>query len=64
MIPQPLKKNAKMFNLLFFVFGVNQNVIDENHNEFIQFRHEHRVHEIHEVGRCIGETEGHNQIFI
>jgi hypothetical protein len=40
MIPQTLKNNAKMFSMLFFVFGVNQDVIDENHNEFVQFRHE------------------------
>jgi hypothetical protein len=40
-IPQMLKNNAKMFSMLFFVFGVNQDVIDENHNEFIQFKHEH-----------------------
>jgi hypothetical protein len=30
MIPQTLKNNAKMFSMLFFVFGINQNVIDEN----------------------------------
>jgi hypothetical protein len=40
MTPQTLKNNAKMFSMLFFVFGVNQDVIDENHNEFVQFRHE------------------------
>jgi hypothetical protein len=34
-IPQTLKNNAKMFNMLFFAFGINQNVIDENHNGFI-----------------------------
>jgi hypothetical protein len=40
MIPQTLKNNAKMFSMLFFVFGVNQDVIDENHIEFVQFSHE------------------------
>jgi hypothetical protein len=40
MIPQTLKNNAKMFNMLFFAFGMNQDGIDENHNEFIQLSHE------------------------
>jgi hypothetical protein len=35
MIPQTLKNNAKMFTMLFFTFGINQDVVDENHNEFI-----------------------------
>jgi hypothetical protein len=41
MIPQTLKNNAKMFSMLLFVLGVNQDDVDENHDEFIQFSHEH-----------------------
>jgi hypothetical protein len=54
-----LKNNAKMFRMLLFILGIDQDVIDENHHEFIQFSHE-----VHEVGRCISETEGHNLVFI
>jgi hypothetical protein len=50
--------------MLLFVLGIDQDVIDENHHKFIQFSHEDWVHEVHEVGRCISETEGHNKIFI
>jgi hypothetical protein len=35
MISQTWKNNAKMFNMLLFILGINQDVIDENHNEFI-----------------------------
>jgi hypothetical protein len=41
MIPQTLKNNAKMFRMLLFVPGIDQDVIDENHHEFIQFGHEY-----------------------
>jgi hypothetical protein len=41
MIPQTLKNNAKMFRMLLFVPGIDQDVIDENHHGFIQFIHEY-----------------------
>jgi hypothetical protein len=63
-IPQTLKNNMKMLCMIFESFGIDQNIIDKNHDEFIEFRHKDRVHEIHEICRCIGKTKGHNQIFI
>jgi hypothetical protein len=33
-----------------FIFGIDQNVIDENHYELIKLCHEYGVHEVHEVG--------------
>jgi hypothetical protein len=54
----------KMFSMIFESFGIDQNIIDENHDEFIEFQHEDRVHEVHEICRCNGKTKGHNQIFI
>jgi hypothetical protein len=38
--------------MIFRIFGINQNVINEDHYEFVKFLHEDRVHEIHEVCRC------------
>jgi hypothetical protein len=35
--------------MIFRIFGINQNVINEDHYEFVKFMHEDRVHEIHEV---------------
>jgi hypothetical protein len=63
-ISQTLKDNMKMFNVIFKIFRIDQNIIDKNHDEFIEFWHEDRVHEIHEICRRIGKIKGHNQIFI
>jgi hypothetical protein len=63
-ISQTLQNNMKLFSMIFKVFGIDQNIVDKNNDEFIEFRHEDRVHEIHEICRCIGKTKGHNQIFI
>jgi hypothetical protein len=56
-----LQNNPKVFDMFFFIFGIDQNVINENHYEFIELRYEYGVHEIHEVGWGIRETEGHDQ---
>jgi hypothetical protein len=50
--------------MLFFYLGVNQNVIDENHDKLIHVLHEHLSHEIHEIGGGIRKSEGHHGIFI
>jgi hypothetical protein len=47
-----------------FSFGIDQNVIDKDHYEFIKLCHEYRVHKIHEVGCSICETKGHHQILV
>jgi hypothetical protein len=47
--------------MFFFIFGIDQNVIDEDHYKFIKLCHEYRVHEIHEVGWGICENKGHDQ---
>jgi hypothetical protein len=46
------------------IFGIDQNIIDKDHYKFIKLRHEYEVHEIHELGWGICETEGHHQKFI
>jgi hypothetical protein len=40
---------------------MDENIIDKDHDKFIELRHEHGVHEVHEVGKRISESEGHNQ---
>ena len=47
--------------MFLFIFGIDQNIIDKDHYEFIKLRHEYGVHEIHEVGWGICETKGHHQ---
>jgi hypothetical protein len=43
----------KMFSMIFKIFRIDQNIVDKNHNKFIEFWHEDTVHEIHEICRCI-----------
>jgi hypothetical protein len=50
-----------MFGMLFLIFGVDENIIYKDHYEFVELRHKHGVHEVHEVGWGIRETKGHHQ---
>jgi hypothetical protein len=61
MISQTLKDSSEMFGMLLFVFGIDEDIIDEDHYEFVEFRHKHGVHGVHEVGSGICETKRHHQ---
>jgi hypothetical protein len=50
-----------MFGMLFLIFGVDEDIIDKDHYEFVELRHKHGVHEVHEVGWGICETKGHHE---
>jgi hypothetical protein len=39
-ISQLLQDNTKMLRMLGFALGINENIIDEDHYELIQFIHE------------------------
>jgi hypothetical protein len=49
-----------MFGMLLLVFGIDKDIIDEDHYVFVKLHHKHEVHEIHEVGWGIRETKGHH----
>jgi hypothetical protein len=50
-----------MFGMLLLIFGVDEDIIDKDHYEFVKLRHKHGIHEVHEVGWGICETKGHYQ---
>jgi hypothetical protein len=50
-----------MFGMLLLIFGIDDDIIDKDHYEFVELRHKHGVHEVHEVGWGIRETKGHHQ---
>jgi hypothetical protein len=50
MISQTLKDNSEVLGIVFHAFGIDENIIDKDHDKFIELRHEHGVHEVHEVG--------------
>jgi signal recognition particle receptor subunit beta len=53
-----------MFGVIVLALRIDENIIDKDQDKFIKLRHEHGVHEVHEVGRSISESEGHNQELI
>jgi hypothetical protein len=61
MISQTLKDNSEMFGMFFLVLGIDEDIIDKDHYEFVVLRHKHGVHEVLEVGWGIRETKGHYQ---
>jgi hypothetical protein len=57
---QSLQDNSEMLRMLLFVLGVDQDVINEDHNKLVQLQHEYKVHQVHEMCRSIGESKRHN----
>jgi hypothetical protein len=47
--------------MFFLVFGVDEDIIDKDHYEFVKLRHKHGVHVVHEVGWGIRGTKRHYQ---
>jgi hypothetical protein len=54
----------KMLLMLFFILGVDQDVVNEDHNKLVQLWHEYGVHQVHEMCRSIDESKRHNQILL
>jgi hypothetical protein len=42
--------------MLLFTLGVDQDVVNEDHDKLVQLWHEHGVHQVHEMCRSIGVT--------
>jgi hypothetical protein len=61
MISQTLKDNSEVFGVFFLAFGIDENINDKYHDEFVELRHKHGVHEVHEVSWGIRETKRHYQ---
>jgi hypothetical protein len=61
MISQTLKDNSEMFGVFFLALGIDENIIDKDHDKFVELRHKHGVHEVHEVGWGIREPKRHHQ---
>jgi hypothetical protein len=64
MVLKSLQNNVEMPRLLFFIIGVDQDVVNEDHDKLVQLRHEYGVHQVHKMCRSIGESKWHNQILI
>ena len=47
----------------FFSRRVHENIVDEDHHEFIEIRFKDSIHEIHKGYGGIGKAKGHYQKF-
>jgi hypothetical protein len=64
MVTKSLQNNSEMLRMLFFTLGIDQDVINEDHDKLLQLRHEYGVHQVYEMCRSIGESKRHNQILV
>jgi hypothetical protein len=48
MVLKSLQNNSEMLRMLFFTHGIDQDVINKDHDKLVQLRHEHGVHQVHE----------------
>jgi hypothetical protein len=64
MVTKSLQDKTKVLLMLFFILGVDVDVVNEDHDKLVQLRYEYGVHQVHEICRSIGESIQHNQILI
>jgi hypothetical protein len=57
MVPKPLQNNVEMSRILFFTLGIDQDVINEDHDKLVQLWHDYGVHQVHKMCRSIGEPK-------
>jgi hypothetical protein len=57
MVSKSLQNNSEMLHMLLFTPGIDQDIVNEDHDKLVQLRHEHRVHQVHEMCRSIGESK-------
>jgi hypothetical protein len=53
-----------MLRMLLFTLGIDQDVVNKDHDKLVQLRHEYGVHQVHKMCRNIGESKRHNQILV
>jgi hypothetical protein len=53
MVPKSLQNNAEMSCMLFFTLGIDQDVVNKDHDKLVQLRHEYRVHQVHKFAGAL-----------
>jgi hypothetical protein len=53
-----------MLLVLFLIFRVYKNIIDENHYEFVEVVHEHAIHQVQKESWCVCQSKGHDCVLI
>jgi hypothetical protein len=57
MVSKSLQNNSEMLCMLFFTLGIDQDIINEDHDKLVQLWHEHGVHLVHKMCSSIGESK-------
>ena len=60
MVPQKLQIDPQMILMFLLKMGVDQNVVNEDHDKMIQVGLEYPMHEIHECCWGIRQSKGHH----
>ena len=60
MVPECLENNSQMILMPLLRLGVDQDVVNKDHNKLIQIGLEYPMHEIHECCWRIRQPEGHH----
>ena len=50
--------------MIFSIFGVDKDVVNEDYDKLIQLFHKYLIHEVHEKGGCVCQSERHYREFI
>ena len=59
-LPEPSEYLSDMFDVLFRVLGVDEDVVEVDDHERVEEVREDVVHEVLEGGGCICEPKGHH----
>ena len=59
-LPEPSEYLSDMFDMLFRVLGVDEDVVEVDNHEHVEEVREDVVHEVLESGGCICEPKGHH----
>jgi len=62
-LPEPLEYLSDMLDMLFWILGVNEDVVKVHHNIGVKEVGEDVVHEVLECGGHICEPKGHHAPF-
>ncbi|GAB2285951.1 hypothetical protein Dimus_039737 [Dionaea muscipula] len=57
---QSLQSQSQVLGMLNFTFGVDQDIINEDHNELVQIGFKNPMYQIHERRRGISQPEWHD----
>ena len=64
MLSELSKYLSEVISMVLWVSKINEDIIEENQDEFVQVLTKEIVHHLHKLGRGVGYTKRHDQEFI